>query len=84
MNQLQTVRKFVVDNFLFGDDSRLDDGTSFLNDGILDSTGILELIMYLEETFDIRVEDHELIPENLDSLSRLDHFLGKKQCASMA
>ncbi len=74
------VQQFVVDNFLFGDNSQLDADTSFLNEGIIDSTGILELIMFLEETFGIHVEDQELIPENLDSLNNIQRFVEKKKC----
>jgi acyl carrier protein len=75
------VQQFVVDNFLFGDGGRLDTETSFLNEGIIDSTGILELIMFLEETFDIKIEDQELMPENLDSLNCIQHFIEAKKCA---
>ena len=73
-----TVAKFVVDNFLFGDGARLDKDTSFLNEGIIDSTGILELIMFLEEQFGIKIEDQELTPENLDSLNNISAFIGSK------
>ena len=74
-----TVQKFVVENFLFGDDSGLCEETSFLNEGIIDSTGILELIMFLEETFAIQIEDHELIQENLDSINNIDRFVEYKR-----
>ena len=74
------VQQFVVDNFLFGDSSQLDTDTSFLNEGIIDSTGILELIMFLEETFDVRIEDQELMPENLDSLNNIQRFIEAKKC----
>ncbi len=73
-----TVAKFVVDNFLFGDGARLEKDTSFLNEGIIDSTGILELIMFLEEEFDIKIEDQDLTPENLDSLSNISAFIQSK------
>lgn len=75
-----TVKQFVVDNFLFGDGSILDSETSFLNESIIDSTGILELIMFLEETFDVTIEDQELIPENLDSLNNIQGFIETKKC----
>jgi len=76
------VQQFVVDNFLFGDATSLEADTSFLNEGIIDSTGILELIMFLEETFDIKIEDHELVPENLDSLNNISQFVDGKKCAA--
>ena len=78
MNYLETVKHFVVENFLFGDSSPLEDDTSFLESGIIDSTGILELIEFLEQTYDIKVEDEELIPENLDSLQNVVTFLERK------
>jgi len=74
----EKVRGFVVENFLFGDDNGLEDDTSFLEDGIIDSTGILELVEFLENTFSIKVEDDELIPENLDSIANIQAFMAKK------
>ncbi len=73
-----TVRSFVVENFLFGDDSRLQDETKFLESGIIDSTGVLELIAYLESTFGIHVEDDEIVPDNLNSLSSVCRYLERK------
>lgn len=78
MNHLETIRQFVVQNFMFGDGARLEDDTSFLEAGIIDSTGILELIMFIEETYRIKVEDNELVPANLDSLKNLTEFINRK------
>lgn len=72
------VREFVVENFMFGNDEGLEDGTSFLENGIIDSTGILELVNFLDEEFSISVEDEELIPENLDSIKNVTSYLQKK------
>ena len=72
------IREFVVENFLFGKDDGLNDDTSFLDEGIIDSTGILELVSFLEEEFSISVEDEELIPENLDSILNVVAYLEKK------
>ncbi len=72
------VRLFIVDNFLFGDDSRMVEGTSFLESGIIDSTGMLELVSFLEERFGIRVEDEEFVPDNLDSLQNLSAYIARK------
>lgn len=72
------VRSFIVESLLFGDGDRLQDDTRFLEEGIVDSTGVLELVLFLEETFGIRVEDTEVIPENLDSLNRIERFLEGK------
>jgi len=66
-----------VDNFLFGETGDLKDNTSFLEEGIIDSTGVLELIDFLEETFEISIADDEIIPENLDSLDNLEKFLSR-------
>lgn len=72
------IRAFVVENFLFGNNGDLEDNTSFLEEGIIDSTGILELISFLEEEFPITVEDEELIPENLDSINNATAYLQSK------
>ncbi len=74
------IRKYILENFLFTDDAlALDSNDSFLEQGILDSTGILEVIMFLEEEFDIKVQDDEMIPENLDSVLNLGNFVKRKQ-----
>ena len=79
MNIPEELRTFVVDNFLFGQpDGSLSDETSFLESGIIDSTGLLELIAFVERTYDIRLDDAELIPDNLDSLAKLTGFIGRK------
>ncbi len=73
------IRTFVVENFLFGEGEDLKDDTSFLDEGIIDSTGILELVDFLEEEFEISIDDEELIPENLDSLNNASAYVDKKQ-----
>jgi len=72
------VRDYVVDNFLFGDGAALKDDTSFLDGGIVDSTGMLELIMFLESTYDMKVQPEEMIPDNLDSVNRVAEFITRK------
>lgn len=74
----EKIRSFIVENFLFGEAGELNDETSFLNDGIIDSTGILELVDYIEENFGIKVEDDELVPENLDSIKNLEVYITQK------
>ena len=74
----EQVRKFVVENFLFGEDGNLKEDTSFLEEGIIDSTGILELVSFLEEEFSITVEDEDLVPENLDCINNVVTYLEKK------
>lgn len=75
----EKIREFIIENFLFGSDDGLEDETSFLDSRIIDSTGILELVTFLEEEFSINVEDEELIPENLDSINNVVAYLGKKK-----
>jgi acyl carrier protein len=72
------IRAYIVENFLFGDDSGLDDPTSFLENGIIDSTGILELVAFLETQFSIKIHDEELLPDNLDSLEKVSVFISRK------
>lgn len=77
------LRSFILNNYLFTDDeSFLDDDDSFLEKGIIDSTGIMEVILFLEQEFGIRVEDEEMVPENLDSVSRIVAFVRRKKAAA--
>ena len=76
--KIAEIRAFIVENFLFGNDDGLEDGTSFLEEGIIDSTGVLELVTFLEETYEIQVEDDELVPENLDSIDNVAAYLERK------
>ena len=74
----EKVKAFIVENFLFGEEGDLKEDTSFLEEGIIDSTGVLEMVDFLEEEFGISIEDEELIPENLDSLKNIAAYLKKK------
>jgi len=78
------IRDFVVENFLFGDDGQLEDQTSFLEEGIIDSMGILELVDYIDKEFSITIADEELLPENLDSINNIAGYLGTKLKLSAA
>lgn len=73
------LRHFIVETFLFGQDAGLTDETSFLDQGIVDSTGVLELVAHLEKTYGIKVQDEELIPDHLDSINAIASFLAKKR-----
>ncbi len=73
----EKIKDFIIENFLFGEDNDLNDDTSFLEEGIIDSTGVLELIEYLEEEFELEIDDEDMIPENLDSLNNLEQFISK-------
>ena len=75
----EELRRFIIDNFLFGvEDSQFSDDDSFLEKGLIDSTGVLELVAFIEEQYGIRFQDDEIIPENLDSVNKLIQFLNKK------
>jgi len=77
------IRGFIKSNFLFGSgDAKLSDDDSFFETGIIDSTGMLELVSFVENEFGIEVADAELIPENLDSINRLAGFIDRKKVAS--
>ena len=79
------IRRFIFENFLFGEpDDSLGDKDSFLEKGVIDSTGVLELVAFLEESFGLKVEDAELIPENLDSVNSLVNFIERKKVGSSA
>ena len=78
MNAAETVRSFIVNQFLFGEDDGFKEDASFLETGLIDSMGIMELVAFLEKTFLIKIEDHELIPRNLDSLNQIQAFLKSK------
>lgn len=72
------IRAYVGENFLFGEADQLGVDDSFLDKGIIDSTGILEIVMFLEEQFGIKVADSEMLPENLDSIANIVRFITKK------
>ncbi len=73
------LRNYILENYLFTDDeSALNDGDSFLDKGILDSTGIMELIYFLEDEFKVTVGDDEMVPENLDSVDNIVAFCATK------
>ena len=76
----RTIRDFVISNFLFGQDgNQLTDQDSFIGKGILDSTGVLELSHFVEETFHITIRDDELAPHNFDSIERLVRYISRKR-----
>jgi acyl carrier protein len=78
MTKTDKIRSFIIDNFLFGDDRGLKDDSSFLDEGIIDSTGIMQLVAFLGEEFSIVIDDDELVPENLDSINKVTAFIEKK------
>jgi acyl carrier protein len=73
------LKQFITDNYLMASGfERIEENDSFMERGLIDSTGILELLEFVEETFTIRIEDEEVVPENLDSLERLTSFIESK------
>ncbi|MDO9140486.1 MAG: acyl carrier protein [Methylobacter sp.] len=78
-----TIRDYILGNLLFTEDpSVLQDDDSFLTQGIIDSTGVLEIILFIEETFGIKVNDDEMLPTNLDSVNNLVDFVRSKQAVA--
>lgn len=77
-NYRQDIKDHIVENYLFGQSEELSDDTSFLDAGILDSTGVLQLVFHLEDTYNIKVEDDEMLPENLDSIDSICAFIERK------
>ncbi len=74
-----TVRQYILQNFLMGDMGvQLKDDQSFLDHHIIDSTGFIELVTFLESTWNIQIQDEEMIPENLDSLDCIERFVRSK------
>ncbi len=78
MDIKESVRQFITKNFYVPDPQKLADEVSFLDTGIIDSTSVLELTAFLEETFKIQIQDDELLPENLDSLAAVEGFVKRK------
>ncbi|MEA3193537.1 MAG: hypothetical protein QOD26_1870 [Betaproteobacteria bacterium] len=72
------VRDFITANFYVADPASLEDRASLLDHGIIDSTGVLEVIMFIETTFSLTVEDSEMLTENLDSIERIAAFVARK------
>ena len=79
------IREFILSSFLFTDnDEELANDASFLEEGIVDSTGILELVMFVEEAFGLSVQDEDIVPENFDSVESLTRFVRQANGAGQA
>ncbi len=75
----QKIRQFITDNFLFREDrAALSDTESLLDAGVIDSTGVLELVAFLETEFGLAVDDADIVPENLDSISSIAGYIKGK------
>jgi len=81
---IAALRKFIFDNYIFTtDNSLLDNDDSFLEKSIIDSTGMLELIAFIDDEFGITIEDEELTPDNLDSVNKVASFIQRKRAAAI-
>jgi acyl carrier protein len=79
MNEEAKIRDFILENFMAGEsEEALDNDTSFLEKGIIDSMGVLELVAFVEETYGIEIDDDELTPDNFDSVSKLVSYIRRK------
>ncbi len=72
------LKQFFKDNFMVEFNGEISDSDSFLENGVIDSTGVLELVLFLEETFEFKVGDDEIIPENLDTFDNIEAFVKTK------
>jgi acyl carrier protein len=72
------IRKFIMENFILDEELNLSEEDSLLERGIIDSTGVLELVAFIEETFSFKINDEELAPENLDSIKNISQFIQNK------
>jgi acyl carrier protein len=72
------IRKFILENFILDGEVNLSEEDSLLEKGIIDSTGVLELVAFIEETYQFKIKDEELVPENLDSIKNILKFIQNK------
>jgi acyl carrier protein len=80
MQLKREIKKYIIENFLYGqDDDTLNDEVSFLEKGIIDSTGVLELVSFVQDTYGIQVLDDEIVPDNFDSIGKLEIFIMRKK-----
>jgi acyl carrier protein len=78
VNTQERVRQFILENFYVSDRADLTDEISLLDSGVVDSTGMMDVILFLETEYGIHIEDHETVPENLESISQIAVFVGDK------
>ena len=78
MDLKSQIRAFITKNFYVPDGATIADEESLLDQGVIDSTGVLEVISFLEDNFHLTIEDTEMVPDNLDSIDRLTAFVERK------
>ena len=74
----EIVRKYILDTFIKDNELTIDDDFSFIEEGVIDSVGVMEMVAFLETTFNFRVEDEELVPDNLDSVNKIVTYVDSK------
>lgn len=80
MSVEQQIKTYIAENFMFSSNGfHLDEDESFLDAGVVDSLGVLELVTFVEETFGVQVSDEEIVPDNFDSVNNLAAYIGRKQ-----
>ncbi len=79
MDIKEKIRQYLAENFMFSDDGfKLDNDASFLEEEVVDSTGVMELVLFVEDNFDIAVADEEIVPDNFDSVNQLAAYIQRK------
>ncbi len=73
------IREYLAENVLFSDAFEYGDDVSFLEEGVIDSVAIMELVMFVEQSFNIKIEDHEIVPDHFDSVNKLAGYIREKQ-----
>ena len=77
------IRDFIAKNLLFSDNGfQYDDDDSFLQEGIVDSVGVMDLVSFVEDNFKVEVSDHEIVPDNFDSINKLARYVRSKQAVA--
>lgn len=79
MSAIPVLRNYIIENFFFGEEENIADNAPLFENGLIDSTGILELVCFIEETFAVEVKDEELIPANFSTLQTIETFLKQKR-----
>jgi len=82
MSISEKVRDYIKENFLFGAENKIGDQASLLDAGVIDSTGAMELVSFIETQFNVEVSDRDLVPENLDSIAAITAFITRKLAES--
>ena len=80
----EQINTYIAENFMFGDGDEVEANQSLLESGVVDSTGVMELVLFVEQTFGIKVDDNDLVPENLDTIESIARFVKNKRAKTPA